>query len=158
MKTCANPKCNKKFPIIIKIGTKFHNLNSRKFCLECSPFKGHNTRDINKPRRLTTYPSKGNYADVKKFRLNKKRKCVDFLGGKCEICGYNKYFQVLEFHHKDPTQKDFGISTKGAWGFERVKVELLKCALLCANCHRELHLGFTKLSENLVLPEGVAPT
>lgn len=96
---------------------------------------------------MSTYKKNGNgsYKWVKVFRIRKKQKAVAFLGGQCQICGYNKSFQVLEFHHKDPNQKDFAISAKSAWGFERIKKELQKCALLCPNCHREVHLGLANI-------------
>ena len=28
---------------------------------------------------------------------------VDYKGGKCERCGYDKNISALEFHHLDPT-------------------------------------------------------
>lgn len=69
-----------------------------------------------------------------------KLKAVEYLGGKCSVCGYNKCIDALEFHHKDPTQKDFGISQYGAThSWNKLKKELDKCVLLCSNCHRELH-------------------
>lgn len=67
-----------------------------------------------------------------------KLKAIHYKGDKCEICGYDKNIAALEFHHLDPTQKDFTISdTHRSW--EDVKPELDKCILVCANCHRELH-------------------
>lgn len=36
---------------------------------------------------------------------------VAYKGGKCQCCGYNKYIGALKFHHVDPAQKDFGISS-----------------------------------------------
>ena len=73
-------------------------------------------------------------------RRRVKLTAVDYLGGKCCICGYDKCVDALEFHHKDPTQKDFGISTNGACrSWNKIKQELDKCILLCANCHREVH-------------------
>ena len=69
-----------------------------------------------------------------------KQKCVEYKGGKCERCGYNKYYGVLEFHHKDSNEKDFAISKARLTAFnENVKKELDKCLCLCANCHREEH-------------------
>jgi hypothetical protein len=69
-----------------------------------------------------------------------KQQCVDYLGGKCKMCGYNKSLKALEFHHKDPAQKDFQISNRRSTAFgEKLKKELDKCMLLCANCHREVH-------------------
>ena len=83
---------------------------------------------------------KCNVEQVQRRRVKIKKLAVEYKGGSCEICGYNKYIGALEFHHKDPTQKDFSISRKGhtiAWS--KVKKEIDKCQLLCANCHRELH-------------------
>jgi len=67
---------------------------------------------------------------------------IDYRGGKCEICGYSRCSEALEFHHIDQGSKDFGISDKGyTRSWERIKKELAKCLLLCSNCHRELHSG-----------------
>lgn len=44
MKICQN--CESEFPIKIIIDGKKHNLQTRKFCLECSPFKKHNTLNL----------------------------------------------------------------------------------------------------------------
>ncbi len=71
---------------------------------------------------------------------NHKARCVEYLGGKCSSCGYCKSQSALEFHHKDPLQKEFMISSASLTTFDtRTKVELDKCILLCANCHREEH-------------------
>mgnify|MGYP003431129005 FL=1 len=52
----------------------------------------------------------------------------------------------MEFHHLDPEQKDFGIAAKGyTRSWEKVKEELDKCIMVCANCHREIHDGLIKL-------------
>lgn len=59
-------------------------------------------------------------------------------GGKCEKCGYNTCIKALEFHHLDPTQKDFTISNDHFKLKEAIE-ESKKCILICANCHRELH-------------------
>lgn len=67
----------------------------------------------------------------------RKQKAVEYKGGKCEKCGYDKCIAALEFHHPDPTQKEFIISRK--WSFEKIKNELDKCVLLCSNCHKEVH-------------------
>lgn len=75
-----------------------------------------------------------------KSALELKTKSVEYKGGKCIECGYNKCLSALEFHHIDPLIKDFTISHFNArkqW--EKVKLELDKCILLCSNCHRELH-------------------
>lgn len=71
-----------------------------------------------------------------------KRKCVEYKGGKCIECEYNKYYGALEFHHLDPTKKEFEISKIKSQSFnDKVKNELDKCALLCNRCHREVEGG-----------------
>jgi predicted HNH restriction endonuclease len=76
-----------------------------------------------------------------------KRKCIDYKGGKCEVCGYDKCESALEFHHREPEQKDFSVSKSRLTSFsDKVTAELDKCALLCANCHREVHSGLVTLS------------
>ena len=73
-----------------------------------------------------------------------KVKAVEYKGGKCLVCGYNKSVRALQFHHLDPTQKDFGIGAKGyTRSIEKTKEEVDKCILVCANCHREIHNGLT---------------
>lgn len=68
-----------------------------------------------------------------------KQKAVDYKGGKCEKCGYDKYIGALDFHHLDPKEKDFQIGRSMTYNFEEViKPELDKCILVCANCHREI--------------------
>lgn len=76
---------------------------------------------------------------------NVKLQAAEYKGGKCISCGYNKCLAALDFHHLDPTKKDRQISRPLAGTFEKVKLELDKCVLLCANCHREVHAGFQEI-------------
>lgn len=74
---------------------------------------------------------------------NFRDKCLVYKGGQCEKCGYNKCPAAMHFHHKDPKQKEFEISKAHRRKFGTqdhvLKKELDKCALLCANCHAEVH-------------------
>lgn len=73
-------------------------------------------------------------------RKKVKLLAIEYMGGSCLHCGYDKCVDALEFHHTNPEEKDFGISSKGyTRSFEKVKKELDKCVMLCANCHREEH-------------------
>ena len=60
-------------------------------------------------------------------------------GGCCELCGYNKYLGALQWHHLDPTIKEYSIGKRRGLKEETLKEELDKCQLLCANCHAEVH-------------------
>ena len=85
---------------------------------------------------------------VQKRRDKIKLLAIEYKGGKCEICGYDKCKQALEFHHIDPNEKEFGIGEKGyTRSIERVKEEVDKCLLVCANCHRELHAGLINIED-----------
>ena len=71
-----------------------------------------------------------------------KHKLVVYKGGKCERCGYDKCEAALQFHHIDPTEKDFSISHINLgkeFNLEKLYQEVDKCILLCANCHAEEH-------------------
>ena len=83
---------------------------------------------------------------VVKRRKKIKELSLNYLGGNCEICHYSRCTDALEFHHVNPLNKKFGIGAKGyTRSWERVKAELDKCVLLCANCHREVEAGITQL-------------
>jgi len=96
-----------------------------------------------------TYADRADYLKkaVAKRRKKVRSQAVETKGGKCQICGYSKCMNALEFHHTDPTKKDFSVSVDGSTrSWARVKAEIGKCLLVCANCHREIHAGITQLS------------
>lgn len=73
------------------------------------------------------------------IRRRNKIKLVEYKGGKCERCGYDKCIDALEFHHLNPDEKDFGLSCGETRSLEKLKKEVDKCIMVCANCHREIH-------------------
>lgn len=79
-----------------------------------------------------------NSKKVVNWRKRKKIELIRYKGGSCEICGYNKCISALDFHHKNPKEKDFSISGK-SFSYERLKKEVDKCILVCSNCHAEIH-------------------
>ena len=87
---------------------------------------------------IKAYVDSLNYKHVKSSRRRLKERLVEYKGGKCEICGYDKCITALEFHHVDSTKKEFSVCNKIA-SFDKCKEEVDKCILVCANCHRELH-------------------
>jgi len=81
------------------------------------------------------------YSKQKERQRNNKRKAIEHLGGKCSKCNnvYPEY--VYDFHHKDPSEKEKSIARMLSRKWDRLKVEIDKCVLLCANCHRIVHHG-----------------
>ena len=87
---------------------------------------------------------------VKTWRRNNKIRMVQSMGGCCQVCGYNKSFSALEFHHLDPNEKEIGLSSirGNPQGWSKIIIELRKCILVCSNCHKEIHDGTTEIPES----------
>lgn len=68
-----------------------------------------------------------------------KNRAIKYGGGMCRICGYNKCWDALEFHHVNQDEKDFYPLRGYKKSWSKLKAELDKCILVCANCHREIH-------------------
>lgn len=89
-------------------------------------------RQFRKDFGLNKYTFKG---------LKKKLDLIEMMGGKCELCGYNKNISALDFHHKDGYEKGFEVKIQylNHKSDDEILEEALKCMILCANCHREMH-------------------
>jgi transposase len=80
-------------------------------------------------------------------RVSERRRKLKLLlvaeaGGRCVICGYDRCVAALHFHHVDARGKRFHLGMQGATrSLAAVRVEMAKCALLCANCHAEVEAG-----------------
>jgi len=85
-------------------------------------------------------------ADVSAWRRRAKQRLVEEAGGKCKVCGYDRYLGALQFHHLDPSTKSFSLSRRGCTrAFAELKAEAAKCVLLCANCHAEVENGVAEV-------------
>lgn len=85
---------------------------------------------------------------LRKRRRARKLELVEAQGGRCAECGYSRSVHALDFHHRDPAAKEFAIGGFGG-SRQRLRTEVAKCDLLCANCHRLRHAA-----EDLVRPIG----
>lgn len=95
-----------------------------------------------RPNRNPNQTKKSNSKAVMDWRARQKKKAREYLGGKCKICGYDKVNACLEFHHIDPSSKDWQPFSRGQTRrWQLLEPELDKCVLLCCRCHREVHAG-----------------
>lgn len=111
-----------------------------KMCPRCNNF--HSPDNFYKRRKnigLSPYCKSCTGNQTKERQQALKRKAVEYLGGKCIQCGYSKYIGALQFHHRNPDEKEFTIAHCKLYSFDKIKSELDKCDLLCANCHAEIH-------------------
>lgn len=163
----ANPNqclgCNE--PIPYRVGWKLTRMRRQKFCSRpCLQRHRNEIYGRERPEGLCEWcgsPISGyrkfcgdtckkaarrerGYRPYRHHKSRMKKKGVEYKGGKCQECGYNRSLRALHFHHLDPAEKDFNIGESKA-GWETLQPELDKCALLCANCHAEVHDGLRVL-------------
>lgn len=81
---------------------------------------------------------------VARRRRRVKEILVADAGGRCRLCGYDKYLGALEFHHLDPKEKRLEIGYV-ALALETMRAEARKCLLLCSNCHAEVEGGVANI-------------
>jgi hypothetical protein len=62
---------------------------------------------------------------------------------KCLDCGESNPV-VLQFHHRNGRGK-YVIAMYTRWGLDRLKEEIAKCDILCANCHVQRHHNESKM-------------
>lgn len=79
-----------------------------------------------------------------------KERIIEVMGGKCMLCGGVYPAGVYDFHHVfDKLELP---SNLFKWtSAEKIALEISKCALLCANCHRIEHI---RLRSNVAVPSG----
>lgn len=83
-----------------------------------------------------------------KRHADMKKMCLDLMKSTCcEKCGHNDTPSVYDFHHDDPSEKEFIISnliSRKSGSFEDLLEELNKCSVLCANCHADVHFDHNR--------------
>jgi transposase-like protein len=95
-------------------------------------------------KRLRCKRCRSDHVSARRRRV--KAILVAEAGGCCQLCGYDRYAGALQFHHRDPTEKAFGLATQGvARSLSRARAEVIKCILLCANCHAEVEGGLANI-------------
>jgi hypothetical protein len=155
MPTCKN--CNNKFPNKIKHNGEFVSLSGRKFCLECSPIGGRNTRSyivklneneaycihcqqIKSKDEFYTRKNSGKplsycmicQQEIKKIKLEENLELiVQSRGGACQDCNFSYPSSIYEFYSENGT---YNLSKAKNMSFERLIKELETYDMVCRNC------------------------
>lgn len=162
-------KCDKEFDIRVEVNSKKHYLYKRKLCFDCSPYKQGSSAYYEWLRsQQQSKICSGCKLDlpIDKFYLRKseggknkpqslciecnnrraaersgsfKEWAVEYKGGKCVRCGYDRCLDALQFHHRGHSTKEVTPAKMKLWSREKAQLELDKCELVCANCHAEIH-------------------
>jgi len=149
MKFCA---CGNQIPRRCLIDGKIRNLQNRSKCLICLPFGQSPYRKKSKEEIRSFYADKsrrwykrikdanGGTDPINLIRAERRNFILSLLGSKCQKCGYSKCSKNLAFHHLG--DKRHALSGREfQFGLEKILPELLKCVLICHNCHGEIHDG-----------------
>ena len=150
MKTCRI--CGDEIPWYIRFPGQPRRVYKRKICLKCLPYRPIREYTLNrlcidchteKPLEKF-YAVSGNLCiecfnlRIHRKKINLKKEAIAYRGGRCVRCGYNRVVQALHFHHRDRRTKEFLLSNRIGGLTTKLKFELDKCDLLCANCHSEI--------------------
>jgi len=139
------PVCGEILSIISKSGRR--SRSDKLFCSQkCHDIVKYQNNIV--PNNLQ-FQAKYGFSSYRTKSIKNKLDLVLLCGGKCSKCGYDKNLAAFDFHHREPSEKVFEVKMKnltGAWTQDEILEETLKCDLLCANCHRELHSPYLTLS------------
>ena len=157
-KTLVCVACGRQFAAKMVINGRMRSLYRRSFCLECSPFGDHNTSKTPLGLRSTEEVVRARRdrrreqfrRSLQKRRRKRKLDLVAASGGRCVDCGYSTCPEALQFHHRDPSTKEFGLG-KFSGSLARLIKEAAKCDLVCANCHRMRHVLEAVVSEHRIV-------
>lgn len=95
------------------------------YCKEC--------RKTTTSHRIETY-------EVEDYR-DTAQSFIESLKTECCKCGEDRPW-VIQFHHVNPSEKEFNISSSGTRSRAAIWKEVSKCVCLCSNCHDEFHHFF----------------
>jgi len=146
MRICA---CGNTIPSGMTINNKRRCFHGRTRCLDCSPFKSKREFQSKDERKISKHKTAKKWLEKYKQQNGvclltdrnkiRKRYIIGLIGGKCQLCGYDKCQQNLSFHHV--ADKEITIVRAFMRSADVAISELQKCVLCCHNCHGEIHDG-----------------
>ena len=74
-------------------------------------------------------------------RLISRRQMLNDIKKTGCVCCSETHLTCLDFHHVDPTQKEFMVSARYHMNLELLLAEVAKCVVVCKNCHAKIHDG-----------------
>lgn len=127
-----------------------------KYCSGCKQFKPETEFTSNKRKKdgLQSWCRQCMIANVKANRkkenyTRQRREKVWELKKPCQKCGDDRLY-LIHFHHINPSERDFPVSSFRKHSLEKCKQEVKKCVCLCANCHTEYHFIYGQKPQNPV--------
>lgn len=84
-------------------------------------------------RRIYTKSEFSNATKSAYIKEQKNKPCMD--------CGISFPYYVMDFDHRDPSQKSANLARMLSHSFSEIIAEIAKCDVVCSNCHRERTYG-----------------
>ena len=110
-------------------------------CSKCKEYKDENEYYQSSIRKATYCKLCFNNYTIERWK-RRKIQAIQYKGSKCIDCNIsypNANPVIFDFHHLDPSQKDYDWNKLRLMSLDKIKKELDKCVLLCSNCHRVRH-------------------
>jgi len=122
-------------------------------CSKCQQEKNDDNFYIRKDskRGFSSHCKKCHVGNMVERHRKSRLLLIERFGGKCMKCGFNTEPLILQFHHRDPSKKDFQISETVRFHIdEKLLDECNKCDILCPNCHAIHHLKYGMVNPEVV--------
>lgn len=102
-------------------------------CANCHRIRTHGRGRVEpRPDASPELERKRRYwrSQIRELERLKERPCAD-CGGRFPSC-------AMDFDHRNPEEKQYTVSRMvGRAGLPRIVAEVVKCDIVCANCHRD---------------------
>ena len=118
-----------------------------KICVKCQCREAH-TKSYCKPCAAIVQKEHYHNSEARRGAIKQRRDKVKVSNKKfinryksfcgCRHCGEKDYV-VLDLHHINPSEKEAAPALLIGCSRETIKLEIRKCIVLCANCHRREH-------------------
>ena len=119
----------------------------RNICKLCWAAKARTYRSDNPERALRIAKRSTQKKDkhIPGLSYKEKREILDDIkrSRACYFCQEDEPV-ALDFHHRDPNEKDFTVSAEIHKTINQLLEEVAKCEVICANCHRKIHAALLK--------------
>jgi hypothetical protein len=134
--------CKNEFPATLDYFGKHTQRGLDTYCKPCRKSK----------TKSNYYKNKEKWNETSRKNKQKQRDKINEIKNNlsCLKCGETRN-HLLDFHHKDPSKKDFQISQGERYGWKKIEKEIKKCIPLCSNCHRDFH--YHEKMNNITLTE-----
>ena len=101
-------------------------------CRQCTRIQSKRSYDRNKESTIQNVKLRNDHYALILSEWKRTLSCV--------VCNESAHY-CLDFHHLDPSKKDINISSISRGSWKRLRNEILKCVVVCSNCHRKIHQG-----------------